>query len=108
MKQTNMGTSNRESPMAIGVHFDCAGSDRGEVVQAWANEILDKSLEDGLDVNSPDYTLLGVYLKPCGGSATYRTIDDIPLVDVPCPCGDPNHWLIKYTEVKQRNSTNRG
>jgi len=26
---------------------------------------------------------------PCGNQNTYYTIDDIPLVDVPCPCRDP-------------------
>ncbi len=33
---------------------------------------------------------------PCGGSASYPTVNDIPRHDVPCPCGDPTHWLIKY------------
>ena len=36
---------------------------------------------------------------PCGGHATYNARADIPLVDVPCPCGDPRHWLIKYEDV---------
>ena len=31
-----------------------------------------------------------------GGSVDYKTGDDIPYHSVPCPCGNPKHWLIKY------------
>lgn len=98
-KTEGAGIGDVKSPMAIGVHFNCADSDREEVVQVWASEISNEAQRRGLDISSPDFVLLGVSLKSCGGSATYRTVDDIPLVDVPCPCGDPNHWLIKYQEV---------
>ncbi len=33
---------------------------------------------------------------PCGSEARYDTEGDIPDVSVPCPCGNPTHWLIKY------------
>ena len=26
----------------------------------------------------------------------YKAEDDIPYDSVPCPCGNPEHWLIKY------------
>lgn len=26
----------------------------------------------------------------------YQTEEDIPSESVPCPCGNPKHWLIKY------------
>ena len=29
-------------------------------------------------------------------SISYKTRKDVPTVDVPCPCGNPNHWLIKH------------
>ena len=33
----------------------------------------------------------------CGGcSADYATEADIPYYSVPCTCGNPKHWLIKY------------
>ena len=44
--------------------------------------------------------VLVVEISNCGGSASYKTWDDIPDHDVPCPCGDPTHWLIKYERVK--------
>jgi hypothetical protein len=37
-----------------------------------------------------------VVQMPCGGRVEYKTKADIPATSVPCPCGDPTHWLIKY------------
>ena len=36
--------------------------------------------------------------EPCGNSVEYAEIEDIPLVDVPCTCGNPGHYFIKYTD----------
>ena len=36
---------------------------------------------------------------PCGYSRVFREPDDIPHEDLPCPCGDSKHWLIRYTEA---------
>lgn len=33
-----------------------------------------------------------------GGSRDYQTEADVPEHSVPCPCGNPRHWLIKYDE----------
>ncbi len=33
---------------------------------------------------------------PCGNTMPLRTTEDIPDADVPCPCGDERHWLVKY------------
>jgi len=35
-------------------------------------------------------------VMPCGSKVKYNTIFDIPNEDIPCPCGNPNHWLVKY------------
>ena len=37
---------------------------------------------------------------PCGEKLWYPTAESVPVKDVPCPCGDPNHWLIKYGDGK--------
>ena len=31
----------------------------------------------------------------CGRTIEYWTVHDVPLVDTPCPCGNPSHWLIQ-------------
>jgi hypothetical protein len=33
---------------------------------------------------------------PCGNSFTIQDAQTIPSEDKPCPCGDPNHWMIKH------------
>lgn len=43
---------------------------------------------------------LCVEIQGCG-KADYMTIEDIPYHSVPCPCGNPKHWLIKYDEEPQ-------
>lgn len=35
------------------------------------------------------------FVLPCGAKLL-NIHDDIPLTDVPCPCGDPNHWLLRW------------
>lgn len=33
---------------------------------------------------------------PCGSKIEYATIADIPDINVPCPCGNERHWVVKY------------
>lgn len=35
----------------------------------------------------------------CGMSITFGGIDEIPLTNVPCPCGDTLHWLLYWWET---------
>ena len=36
----------------------------------------------------------------CGNAVDYKTFDDIPNEDVPCPCGNPKHWFIRYMDLR--------
>lgn len=38
------------------------------------------------------------FLMPCGYLYVLASMEDIPLVDTPCPCGNPEHWLVKWDE----------
>lgn len=41
-----------------------------------------------------------VILMPCcGQSFTYATIEDIPTVTTPCPCGADWSFVVKYEEA---------
>uniref|UniRef100_A0A6M3L799 Uncharacterized protein n=1 Tax=viral metagenome TaxID=1070528 RepID=A0A6M3L799_9ZZZZ len=40
---------------------------------------------------------LGISM-PCGNSITIATEQDIPLKSLPCMCGNPEHWFVKYEE----------
>lgn len=41
-------------------------------------------------------------IMPCGSTVIYNHFKEVSQEDVPCPCGDPKHWLIQYRkkEVK--------
>jgi len=39
-------------------------------------------------------------LMPCGHFSTY-TPTQIPLADVPCPCGNPQHFLVVWKEAER-------
>jgi hypothetical protein len=40
-----------------------------------------------------------VIQMPCGASVTYKTLDEIPVEDVPCTCGNPHHFFVKINKV---------
>jgi hypothetical protein len=42
-----------------------------------------------------DQTVL--LFMPCGRVMRYVAFDDLPWQSQGCPCGDPNHWAIRYT-----------
>jgi len=35
---------------------------------------------------------------PCGERLVIQTEADFPAESVPCPCGNPKHWFVKYEE----------
>jgi len=70
-----------------------------QVLVEWAEEVLQKSREAGIDTEADNYTLLLIKM-PCGETINFRTLDDIQRSTVPCPCGDPTHYLIMYSEVE--------
>ncbi len=39
------------------------------------------------------------YKMPCGHTYELTDIDDLPAGDLPCPCGDPEHWFVKYEKA---------
>ena len=76
-----------------------------------ADEIIEVSKVIGVQANNRQVLLefigknypmspspILVIQMPCGGRAEYKTDADIPDKSVPCPCGDPTHWLIRYEE----------
>ena len=77
-----------------GVFIDCADADPVQTVRAWIEGINETSTAAGLDPTADNYTLLVVKM-PCGVTVHFRNAECVPLHSVPCPCGDPNHWLIQ-------------
>jgi len=65
----------------------------------YINGFVDSSFFDG--TNDKSYLrveLSGEQLGCEGCSADYATEADVPSHSVPCACGNPKHWLIKYED----------
>ena len=63
------------------------------------NLYIDSDFFDGTqDKHYLHVALSGEQLGCEGCSADYATEADVPHHSVPCICGNPNHWLIKYDE----------
>jgi hypothetical protein len=71
----------------------------GVLFQLTENQTVRYAIEDYIANNVPPPIALNPYLtikmQPCGEVITYPTLDDVPETDVPCTCGNPNHWFIK-------------
>ncbi len=70
---------------------------------------INTRIELGWFANNPDANYLhlglsGEKLGCPGCSVDYKTEADIPEHSVPCTCGNPKHWLIKYTEEKHEGN----
>lgn len=37
-----------------------------------------------------------IVLMPCGQKFRFNSMDEVPKEDVKCPCGHPDHWIVKY------------
>lgn len=48
-----------------------------------------KALEDFIEVR--------IKLS-CGKEVIYPNTGEIPKVDTPCPCGDPTHWIVRFSK----------
>lgn len=48
------------------------------------------------DADTGDQTVY--LLMPCGFGTRYIAFDDLPWHDTPCPCGNPDHYLIRYSD----------
>ena len=69
-------------------------------------DCINASIGADFSKKHPDAVYLRVALSGdklgCDGcSVDYKMEQDIPEYSVPCACGNPNHWLIKYTEETQ-------
>jgi hypothetical protein len=41
---------------------------------------------------------------PCGSEMVIQNRAEFPIDDVPCPCGNPNHWMIKNEIISLNKS----
>ena len=77
---------------------------QGDVDEGWkaAKEEAIRYIKEQAGKGKYDYVL--ICDMPCGNSLklrSYKEIRQLPIKDVPCPCGDPTHWLIRYKRFRQ-------
>ena len=89
--------------MAVyGILIKCLRSDRKLMAVKGIFTLINRAHlrpEGGID------TLLCLEL-PCKEIMTFQSPDDIPTEDVPCTCGDPNHFFIKFEDIDEETLEN--
>lgn len=75
-----------------GVSFEVARKGWEHAIRA---EMMRRGMTDEQWENEPFVTIE----FSCGGKVVYQRFDDIPCENVPCSCGNPKHWFVKYTEI---------
>ena len=55
-----------------------------------------KSMEEAREGIRKGYSFPQTLYMSCGYKDKVESFDQIPLFNVPCPCGNPNHWIVKY------------
>jgi hypothetical protein len=76
---------NVKAGIFVGVHINHQGS---------VDDLVDLKFE--LSKRLPFAVTL-----PCGSTYTLERIEDLPNYDVECPCGNPAHWFVKYSEIEK-------
>ena len=85
----------------IGMICAIQASNREVLIDA-INQYVDSSFFKGQsDANYLHVELSGEQLGCSGSSMDYKTEFDIPEHSVPCTCGNPKHWLIKYEKENE-------
>lgn len=68
-----------------------------EAKREWKQAILESVKKRGEEMvpGAPFMTIT----MPCGNMIQYQNFEDIPDEDVPCSCGDENHWFVVHAIV---------
>ena len=66
------------------------------LLHAANREELIKWLQETINASGNTLQKLLVGELPCGMNLGKMDMNDVPYKSLPCPCGDPTHWVIKY------------
>lgn len=85
----------------IGVHSDSAETIR-QIIYSGGSCSIDLIKEKVTWLENLPEPFLEI-IMPCGTHEIYP-VKNIPKKSIPCPCGDPLHWLIKYESTDYWNN----
>jgi hypothetical protein len=78
-------------------HFDMREFGDAQYLKAMRCAVLIKAPSEEFFIEAVKaLTLPFSCILPCGNEYSVESIDDLPKADLPCPCGNPNHWFVKY------------
>ena len=86
-----------EDTTYTGIYFQLAGKRTDEFSD---DELWKQCKEAVLEKMQFPYVLV----MPCGFERTFVNQKDVtylPVVDLPCPCGNPNHTIIKFSDQRE-------
>jgi len=87
-----------DANVELGNIYAIKATNRQTLIDA-INEYVNSSFFNGTKDKNYLHVELSVEQLGCEGcSADYATEADVPYQSVPCTCGNPKHWLIKYDE----------
>jgi hypothetical protein len=59
-----------------------------------------RTLEEARQDIERGYGFPQIAYMSCGNRWRLGSIEDVPIQNIPCPCGNPNHWLVRYDIIK--------
>ena len=85
--------------IAVGLQFQRSkGIPLERAQKALKQSILEEAQRRGDDIKNSELPFIKIEMS-CGSSVIYQEFGDIPTDDVPCPCGDSTHWLVRYEGI---------
>jgi hypothetical protein len=78
-----------------GINFSLpdAGYDHRKFFDEQMKNIIAFYYQKAVYTNSPFIEIE----SPCGHKMNIKSPADFPMIDVPCPCGDPSHYMVKWS-----------
>jgi len=100
-------TDNVKIGVVIGLALQLVGEDGtwDQVLAVATGAINKKILEEGIwDPSQPGAIYYSIVM-PCGHHLDFKTEADVWNLnqgeDIPCTCGDPKHWFVKWNRLER-------
>jgi len=55
-----------------------------------------RTIEEARESIAKGYAFPQILYMPCGHKEWIESVKRVPSVNIPCPCGNPKHWIVKY------------
>jgi len=66
-----------------------------------------KTIDEAKQDIARGYGFPQILYMSCGHKMNFPSVDKLPCQSIPCPCGNPSHWIVKYDILPQPFSRKR-